>query len=233
MVTLDVALTLPVPIRRIAVDSSHFLADRMEDHSNPSHFRLGEPFPGLQTGSCEPHVSLFMLWVGENEVAHVMRAVQRLALERSALSVRGERYGSNSCGATEIYFQKSPEWEELQAAVIGYVEPLRQGRVRRCDPAGVDIAALIRALAPNDPRRRQLEDFGYDEVVDTRSGGIDRFHPHVTLAWPRDAKPLESLADLPAPSAYDGILCDLAVFGMSPYGTCTREYGRWSLAERP
>jgi hypothetical protein len=231
-VTLDVVLCLPTEARNRAVASSVALARRMADVGHPSHFRLGEPYPG-GGGICEPHISLFMLAVTEPEVDGVADAVRKAADSLAPLPVRGAEYRHNPFGAPEMYYARSPAWVSLQRRVIECVEPLRQGRLRDVGPSGEPLAgAVTDALAgriPADPAAvAQLIRYGYDEVADDGIG--DRFRPHVTLAWPDAASPPVDLTGLPPADLYSGELRDLAVYRMSPYGTCTTEVATLTLS---
>ena len=109
------------------------------------------------------------------------------------------------------------------------VEPLRRGRLRACDPSGTSIRDLIEDVSQDDSRKQQLLRYGYDEVADESNGGYDRFSPHVTLAWPRDPDSRVAPEGLPSARVFSGLLTELAVFGMSSYGTCTKNYGVFSL----
>lgn len=81
---------------------------------------------------------------------------------------------------------------------------------------------------PADPVAvAQLARYGYDEVTDDTA---DRFRPHVTLAWPDDPKSRVDLGGLPPASVYSTVLSEIAVYGMSPYGTCTSEFGAFPLS---
>lgn len=165
------------------------------------------------------------------EVNEVVYVVERLAKTLPALDAEGAEYRHNPHGAVEIYFKKSRAWHALQRAVIMSVEPLRRGRLREVDPSGARIRDLVSDTSPEDSRRQQLLRYGYDEVADEVNGGHDRFNPHVTLAWPRDPDYRVAFDGLPAPRSFSGLLTELAVFGMSAYGTCTKNYGVFSLGE--
>lgn len=228
--TLDVVLLLPADARRTAVASSRDLARRMADGGSSSHFVLGETFPGLSVGDNEPHVSLFMLSVDPAEVGEVVAQVRTVAATTPPLTVTGLEYRHNPWGAPELYFARSPSWFALQRRVLRAVEPLRRGRLRDVDPAGRSVPDLA---APPDGAGAgaaavagQLRRYGYDEVTDDLG---DRFHPHVTLAWPRDPTSRVDLTGLPDAGAYSGTLSSLAVFGMSPWGTCTTPFGTFAL----
>jgi hypothetical protein len=68
---------------------------------------------------------------------------------------------------------------------------------------------------------RQLREYGFDDVSEDRDDG---FHPHVTLTWPRDETARVDLSVLPV-GEFSGVLTDLALYGLSPKGTCTTGYG--------
>ncbi len=215
-----------------AIACSESLSAQMIAVGSTSHFQLGKPFPGEHGEHCEPHVSLFMLTVGEAEVDEVTYVVEQLAKTLPALTVEGAEYRHNPHGALEVYFTKSAAWRILQRAIITSVEPLRRGRLREVDPAGIHIRDLVDNATQINSRRQQLLRYGYDEVADESNGGNDHFNPHVTLAWPCDPKFRFALEGLPSPRAFSGLLTELAVFGMSAYGTCTKDYGNFSLKRR-
>lgn len=228
-ITLDVVLVLPEGLRRQAIACSEFLSGQMEAGGPSSHFQLGKPFPGAGVEDCEPHVSLFMLTVDEGEINGVTHAVERLAKTLPALNAEGAEYRHNPYGALEVHFTKSAAWRALQRAVITAIEPLRRGRLRTVDPSGTHIRDLVDNASQEDPRRQQLLRYGYDEVADESTGGHDRFSPHVTLAWPGDPDFRVALEGLPSVRVFSGLLTELAVFGMSAYGTCIKNYGTFSL----
>ncbi|TQM85596.1 hypothetical protein FHX81_8090 [Saccharothrix saharensis] len=224
--TLDVVALLPPRLNDIALELSDRLARDMRAGGHRSRFRLGEPFDGGPPGPCAPHVSLFMLAVDDAEIGAVVDATRDVAAGLPALAAVGEEYRHNPVGAPELYFRRTADWIGLQRAVLEAVEPLRRGRLREVDPAGERIADVLADPAADPARRRQLARFGYDEVTETwPPGADDRFNPHVTLAWPEDPRFRVDLGGLPAATAFRGTLPGLAVYGMSPYGTCTTLYG--------
>jgi hypothetical protein len=231
LVPLDIVLAIPEDLRAQAIACSELVSEKMGTGESGSHFQLGEPFPGQGGGCCEPHVSLFMLAVDELEVNEVTHAVGQLAATLPILDAEGFKYGHNAYGAVEVYFRKSAEWCTVQRAVIESVEPLRRGRLRELDPSGTRISDILGNAARDDPGRQQLVRYGYDEVADQEH---DRFNPHVTLAWPHRQDYRVALDGLPAPRSFSGQLTELAVFGMSGYGTCTTNYGVFPVgAARP
>jgi hypothetical protein len=228
---LDVVAELPAELHRAALALSESLAGRMAACGRPSHFRLGEPFPGGPAGPCEPHVSIFMLAVDDSEIDDILWTTSRVAASLPVLSADGERYQHNPVGAPELYFRKTAEWIELQRAVIAEVAPLRRDRLRERDPSGARIQDILDDPHEDPVRQGQLVRFGYDEVTEQWDGGPhDRFNPHVTLAWPVDPAFRIQLTDLPPAAEFSGMLTELAVYGMSPYGTCTTRYGTAPLA---
>ena len=229
LVSLDIVLVLPESLRMHAIACSELLSGKVGAGGVASHFQLGKPFPGEGGERCEPHVSLFMLAVDKAEVNKVTQAVEWLAKKLLALDAEGAEYRHNPHGALEVYFTKSEAWCMLQRAVIGSVEPLRRGRLREVDPSGARIHDLVDNASQGDSRRRQLLRYGYDEVADEENGGYDRFNPHITLAWPRDPGYRVTPDGLPVPRSFSGRLTELAVYGMSAYGTCTKNYGVFPL----
>jgi hypothetical protein len=235
MVVLDIVLLLPDKLRAQAVSLSARLSSGMRDLGHGSHFLLGEPYPHSHNGvgPCEPHVSIFMLAVQEPDLPAVMSATSSVARRHVELPALGQHFRHNPHGAPELYFRKSREWVELQMAVIDAVEPLRGGLLRPTDPSGADIRLLLTDPTQDRDRRDQLARFGYDEITErwppTDDGRADRFNPHVTFAWPTAAEPKVPLTELPPAADFSGVLTELGVFGMSPYGTCTRAYSVFPL----
>jgi hypothetical protein len=170
-----------------------------------------------------------MLAVSEGEVSEVTHTVKVLAKNLPALNAEAVEYRHNPYGALEVHFTSSAAWRELQRAVITAVEPLRRGRLRDVDPSGTRISDLIDNTTQDESRRQQLLRYGYDEVADESADGHDRFSPHVTLAWPCDPGFLVAPEGLPNARVFNGLLTELAVFGMGAYGTCTKNYGTFSL----
>jgi hypothetical protein len=233
---LDVVAVLPAELHQSALELSDQLARRMQVHGSRSHFRLGDPFGPGAGGACEPHVSLFMLAADKDDIEAVVSATRQLATTLPPLVADGEQYRHNPFGAPELYFRKTAGWIKLQQAVIAAVEPLRRGRLRETDPSGARIQDVLEDPHEDPARRSQLARFGYDEVTEewhpAGGGPHNRFNPHVTLAWPVDPASRVDLAGLPPAREFSGMLSELAVYGMSPYGTCTTFYGSVPLAAR-
>jgi hypothetical protein len=224
LTTLDVVLTLPPALRDLAVVTSNELAAALE---SGAAFRLGETFPGGEDGPCEPHISLFMLAVEPAEVPDVAAAVAASAARVGPVSASAVEYRHNREGAPEVFFARSDEFRAVQRAVIAAAEPLRRGRIRELDPGGKSLSAVLADPHPDDPARvRQLLAYGFDDVSDDQD---DRFNPHVTLTWPIDETSRVDLSTLPPVTDFSGRLTDIALYGMSPNGTCTRRHGSWTL----
>jgi hypothetical protein len=222
LTTLDIVLLLPDDRRELACDASSLLADRMGAGAG---FRLGQPYPGPGGGICEPHVSLFMLSVDTSEVRDAVAAAAEVARSVGPVYAEAVEYRPNPVHAPEVHFAPSPPWTNLQDRVLEKVAPLRNGRLRDLDPAGYSIKDTmdrLEAAGPNDLQLNQLRTYGYDEIG-------DRFSPHVTLAWPVSRDWPVNLDGLPAPSAFNGELSELAVYSMSPYGTCTERHDSFRL----
>lgn len=226
VITLDVVLILPPPLRELAVATSNALARAMSDAGGAA-FRLGDEFPGRAEGPCEPHISLFMMAVDACEAPDVAAAVADAARAAAPVTASAIEYRHNHEGAPEVFFARSDEFRAVQRAVIARAEPLRRGRIRELDPGGNPLAAVLDDPDPKDPARvRQLRTYGFDDVSDEQD---DRFNPHVTLTWPVDETSRVDLTDLPPAADFSGLLTDVALYGMAPNGTCTRRYGSWTL----
>ena len=224
---LDVVILLPADVRQRAIECSSALATLMDDDGARACFRLGAGFPGETEGSCEPHVSLFMLTVDEDEIDQVRTALDDVVPALAAFAAEATEYRFNREGAPELFYRRSDPWRRTQAAVIGAVEPLRRGRLRDHGPGGEVLADVVADGRPDDPALvRQLLRYGYDAVSDDHD---DRFDPHVTLTWPRDEAFRVDLSALPRPSAFDGTVGEIGLYEMSPNGTCTRCRGTWAL----
>lgn len=224
--TIDIITLLPGVVRERAVALSADLCDRMAGAGIEPAFTLGRPFPGTGPDDvCEPHVSLFMLEVAEADLPEVMSVVGEVAASHAPFAATGIRIGHNPQGAPELFFEVTAAWRALQRDVIDRVEPLRRGRLRSTDPAGRSVAALISAGTDAD-QVGQLTRYGYDEVRDEHA---DRFRPHVTLAWPAARSGVVDTSGL-AVDALDHEVCQIAVAGMHPYGTCTTIRSRIGLA---
>ena len=230
--TIDIVLRLPGSLREVALSDSARLVERMRKQGHLSTFQLGYPrVADPHGGICEPHVSLFMLAVEEAEIAPVLAALNGLTATVSAVQAVAQEWRHNPQGAPELHFQPSPQWNALQQAVLGATEPLRRRRLRDTDPAGANLVDVVYRLQQEDPdgqQLRQLLCYGYDEITDDAAA---RFHPHVTVAWPVDGFPI-SLDGLTA-SSWSGLLTELAVYGMTPNGTCTTLFGSVSLRSDP
>ncbi|WP_185976294.1 hypothetical protein [Mycolicibacterium sp. 018/SC-01/001] len=226
MITADIVLILPPPLRELAVAISNLLADAMSEIGGAA-FRLGEQFPGRFDGPCEPHISLFMMAIDDSEVPEVAAAVADAARTVAPVMASAIEYRHNHEGAPEVFFAKADDFRAVQHAVVTAAEPLRRGRIRELDPGGKPLAAILDDPDPDDPARvRQLRTYGFDDVSDEQD---DRFNPHVTLTWPVDETSRVDLSALRPPQDFSGRLTDIALYGMAPNGTCTQRYGSWTL----
>ncbi|MDQ2710342.1 MAG: hypothetical protein M3Z25_23170 [Actinomycetota bacterium] len=229
LVTLDVVLVLPPRLRQLAIQCSNELADLMEKNERGACFRLGSPFPGQDDGMCEPHFSLFMMAVEDHEVAGVADALGARAPSLAPVPATASEYRYNHDGAPELFYARSDEFRQLQRGVVAAAEPLRRGRLREFGPGGEPLAEIVAQSDPQDPARvRQLRTYGFDDVSDEID---DRFNPHVTLTWPNDPGLRVDLTGLPPVEEFSGELADLALYGMSPNGTCTTKYGAWKIGQ--
>jgi hypothetical protein len=227
LVTLDVVVLLPKYHRALAVKCSGELADKMMSGGTSPQFRLGHPFLGHGHDVCEPHISLFMMAVEDDEIASVAAALAGLEHTLPSIPAVGAEYRHNKEGAPELFYARCDEFREVQRGVVAVAEPLRKGRLRELDPSGRPLAAVVDDPNPDDPARiRQLRKYGFDDISDADD---DRFNPHVTLCWPANEDSRVPLAGLPPVNEFSSTLSEIGLFSMGPNGTCLTSYGRWSL----
>lgn len=227
LVTLDVVLVLPTSVRKLAIRSSRDLADLMDENDSGACFRLGEHFPGQHDGPCEPHISMFMMAVEDHEIGEVAAALAMVVPGLAPVPATAQEYRYNGEGAPELFYARSDEFRRVQRGVVAAAEPLRRGRLRALDPGGKPLAAVLDDPNPHDPDRvHQLQRYGFDDISDERH---DRFNPHVTLTWPRDERFRFELSGLGPAGEFNGLLTDVALYAMSPNGTCTAHHGTWAL----
>ncbi|MCK9921053.1 2'-5' RNA ligase family protein [Frankia sp. AgPm24] len=220
---LDVVFLPPPSLAERVVRESRALAAQMRHAGNPSHFVLAGSAPGGGTGVCAPHVSLFMLTADPADLPAVLRALRAVAAASAPVPAVGRAYTHNPHGAPELHFAGSPAWTALQRRVVAAFEPLRRGRQRTVDPAGVPLATVLADdNAATSARRRQLLTYGYDEITDDLD---DRFRPHITLAWPERDSPAIPLDSLQPATDVQATFDHLAVHSMSAWGTCTVSHG--------
>lgn len=233
ILTVDIAAVLPRELYQLSVKVGGVLSERMHEAGSPSVFRLGERFPGAGPDEvCQPHVSIFMLAVADSSLPELLEAVARATSRLKQIDAVGAKYAHNPVGAPEMYFERREHWFAAQSALVAAAAPLRRGRLRDTDPAGDRLAEVVARLHADgsDPvRLKQLLRYGYDEVSDR---GGDRFHPHITFAWPAQ-KSFVSLGGLPDAAQFSATIEEIGVFGMRPKGTCTRLFGSFALGTPP
>jgi hypothetical protein len=218
--TVDVVALLPEPVRQISLRDSALAAEHLRTSGARPAFELGQAFQG-RDGSCEPHVSLFMLRIAESAVAELAAAVRRAVAPLPAFAAEGEAWRPNPQGAPEMHYRHTPGWARLQQAVLGAAAPLRSG-LRDRDPSGarlVDLVAQLQREDPGSPRLTQLIRYGYDEITDDVA---HRFRPHVTVTWPSPPMPQPPSPALTPPAGWSCTISQVGLFAMGPHGTCLR-----------
>ncbi|WP_067722021.1 hypothetical protein [Nocardia yamanashiensis] len=217
LLTLDVVLRLPQPMRDESSSRSRQFSHLMRRQRLDARFVLGEIVP-WGSEPAEPHISIFMLTAPREMLPLLADAVDRVAAHTPPVEALGKHYGHNPFGAPELFFHATSQWRTLQRTVVEAFEPLRQGRLRQEGPFGEPLPAMLAGTVPADPERlKQLRDTGFDEIG-------DRFRPHVTESAPTDPAYRVPFDTLPAPESITGTLTTLALYRMGPYGTCLTNY---------
>lgn len=166
-----------------------------------------------------PHLTLYQVAVGVNAVARLSEGLRGIALARRRATLRDKGIVYNAGEASlEAQTDVPDELTELQRAVIGLANPIREGRLLERDPAGNRVADLA---GEADPLGRNIRDTGYAEVAEL-------FRPHYTLNWFQlgtavDPDHLRRAVDL------SGEYSALGMFALGPYGTCPQLLARYEF----
>lgn len=163
----------------------------------------------LEIGTCYPHLSLYMFQLLEKDIPKVRRALEDIALSFPAYHAQASHYSISSTGhAVGSIF---PEYElteplqDLQAAVIKAINPMRSGMREKDKAKLVDATGL---------KRKNLEQYGYPSVGEL-------FHAHITLTRLKTYQP-EAMAVLPDIATFSGRFTKIGLFEMGDFGTCIR-----------
>jgi hypothetical protein len=212
-IELNIAL-LPSPelsARLIAVSGE--FADR-----HPAVVRLGDG----DRLAIAPHLTLYQVAIPAVALGQLHEGLRGIALSgrRAKLLCKGLAYNAGEA-SFEAQTDIPGELAELQRAVIGLANPLRDGRLLERDPASNRVADLTR---DDGPLGRNIRETGYAEVGEL-------FRPHYTLNWfqlgtvlePGD---MERAADLVGRADH---YAELGMFALGPYGTCPQLLARYEF----
>jgi hypothetical protein len=175
--------------------------------SQGTHFTLAPAGPF-------PHASLYMTQLQTDRLAAVQKLLAAIAASTPVQSLVATSY-YQSKGYLDPNYQRTPELDTLQMAVVHAINPVRQGAMRENDKARLTDATGL--------AKENLETYGYVNVGEL-------FRPHLTLTRFLDETPVDTAALLPAATEFSGQFTRLGLFEMGTNGTCVREIGSWELA---
>jgi hypothetical protein len=213
-IELNIAL-LPEPdlAARLAAASREF-AERY-----PAIVRLSDVHARL---SIAPHLTLYQLPVPQSELPSLDEGLGKIASSESAISLSCRKLAYNAGEASlEARTELSSALAALQARVIDFANPLRDGILLERDPAGTMMQELLSAPGVLGENIRRT---GYAETGDL-------FRPHNTLNWFAPGTDVDvSREDVPVNiRSLDGGYSTLVMFVLGPHGTCVQALARYPL----
>ena len=171
---------------------------------------LGTDFT-LHEETCIPHASLYMIHAKEEDLPEILKQLEGIAGQTETIRLESSQYFQD-WGYIDADYQKTAEITELQDAVVGAINPLRDGLRPR------DVPKIERMDAAE---RQNMQQYG-----DWRIGEL--FRPHLTFARFKNGLPIP-LEDMGAPTAFGGHYTRLAICEMGKYGTCIRKIKEFDL----
>jgi hypothetical protein len=213
-VELNIAL-LPEPgIAERLVAASREFARRY-----PAIVQLGDVHSRL---SFAPHLTLYQLAVPLSALSALDEGLRKIASAESAISLACTGLAYNAGEASLEARTKMPSvLTDLQARVIDFANPLRNGILLERDPAGNIVRDLLTVPGTVGENIRRT---GYAEVG-------EHFRPHDTLNWFAPGTEVDiSREDVPVDvRSLGGRYPTLAMFVLGPYGTCVQALARYEL----
>jgi hypothetical protein len=213
-IELNIAL-LPEPgLAKRLVAASRAYAERY-----PAIVRLGDAHCRL---SIAPHLTLYQLPVPQSELPALDEGLRKIASSESAISLACTELSFNAREASlEARTERPTALAALQARVIDFANPLRDGILLERDPAGNVVHDLLAAPGVLGENIRRT---GYAETGEL-------FRPHDTLNWfvpgtHVDVSREDILVDI---RSLGGRYPTLVMFVLGPYGTCTQALARYAF----
>ena len=180
------------------------------------HFRL----------SFAPHLTLYQLAVPQSELPPLDAGLRKIANTERAISLACTELAYNAGEASLEARTESPTaLAALQARVIDFANPLRDGILVERDPAGNSVRELLAAPGVLGENIRRT---GYAEVGEL-------FRPHATLNWFVPGTHVDvSREDVPVDiRSLGGRHPTLAMFVLGPHGTCVQALARYEFGNLP
>ena len=113
-----------------------------------------------------PHVSLYMTEFPVKNLPKIKKLLQQIVVETKSFKMTSTKYEQNKRGSIAVDYRKSKNIKWLQKKIIGSLNPLREGLVRKKDRA--KMHELSRA------QQKNVKLYGYRRV------GVE-FNPHLTF----------------------------------------------------
>lgn len=165
----------------------------------------------LQAGVCFPHASLYMTQLKVSDLDRAGRALAEVAERFTALDLEATHYHQEQ-GFIDIEFARSQALDDLQAAVVQAINPIRDGMREK------DKARMVNATGL---AKENFEKYGYPNI-----GKL--FRPHITLTRFIDSTPKNGLK-LPPVSEFNGLFAKIGLFEMGDNGTCVRQLAEFEF----
>ena len=150
--------------------------------------------------SCHPHMTVYKATVADERIDAVLAAVTRLAA-RLTFCCDFLCVGSGR-GYILLRFDRTPALMDLHTAVVGAINPLRNGHAR--------VRTQYTLTAQQAANNRQ---YGHPRVLDT-------FEPHMTVTRLQKASDADRVAGLLTWSHFHFWPLALSVFRSGDHGTC-------------
>jgi 2'-5' RNA ligase len=165
----------------------------------------------LKDGEYYPHVTLYMTQLKLADLDRAQLLLADLAAHNAPFMLQADRYELNH-GYFDANYECPHSLEALQMAVIGAINPIRDGMREK------DKQHLLEALGLE---QENLQKYGYRGVGEL-------FRPHVTLTRLTNDQPVDT-SILPAPHEFSGTFVRLGLFEMGDNGTCVRKIAEFPL----
>ena len=203
-IRLNTALKLPDDVEREVIKLSREIGQ-----NNDSFFILD----GVQF---YPHITIYSPEYPESNFNKALKIVEGIANQTKKIELNFLSLESHD-GYIGICFETSPEIKNLHKEVVGKLNLLREGSVRKKYKQGSDYHM--------DFSRQQLKNiarYGYPDAMNL-------YHPHLTIIRLRDdflAKVITKNLNWKKPQI---VIDKLAVYTMGEHGTCRKLVKEFSL----
>jgi hypothetical protein len=187
------------------------LADRAIQTSNQLADR-GVVFT-LAEGTFYPHVSVYMLQLRTADLAEAGKRLREIAKATTSLSLEAKKYWQ-ARQFLDAEYEKSKALSELQAQVVGALNPIRDGMITE------EVARMQEA---SGLRLENYKRYGWNAVGEL-------YRPHLTLTCFKQDEDISALG-LPDISKFSDTFSKIGLYEMGSNGTCIRQVAEYKLGE--